>query len=132
MLNIVALLSSCLTGCEFALCEEHFRCDSQGAQGKQQIVEQLKRALLDRTKSLVTIANASVLGLLQCVPLGGKLESLSREIESFTGVSRAAIVEHPQGLTPSAYGNGDMMRNKAFSSNVAIVSSWFVCVWDKL
>lgn len=78
---------------EFQLYEKHLRKETQSEPSEQQISEQLKRSLVERTRSLVVITNASVLGLLQCIPLYGKLELMTTEIENFIGIPKDGTVE---------------------------------------
>lgn len=55
----------------------------------QQIREQLKRSILERTQALVAITNAAILGLLSVIPLERKTAAqLVRDIEAFLYIPR--------------------------------------------
>lgn len=98
--NILLLFCKCFVGREFELYEEQIRKEQRN-RGEQQIVEQFKRSLVERTRALILISNACILGLLQCIPFDDRLSLLSREIESFTGVGRDRVPDLNSNLRAS-------------------------------
>lgn len=77
--------------CEFGIAKNLLTQGKEqlGVGEGQQIREQLKRSILERTQSLAMISNAAVLGFLTVVPLErGGSGQLVRDIESFLYIPR--------------------------------------------